>query len=383
MVRERIESAGVKNPRVLRAMRETPRHEFVARALRGQAYLDMALPIGDSQTISSPFIVASMTEAIDPQPTDKVLEIGTGSGYQAAVLSPLAAEVYTIEIVRPLGEKSAQVLRDLGYKNVHVRVGDGFLGWPEEAPFDKIIVTCSPESIPKPLIDQLREGGRMIIPVGERYQQTLYLLTKTNGKLEKTAMQPTLFVPMTGQAEATRQRKPDPSKPFVVNGNFEQNTTPEQVAALEPTASFEQTDVVPGWYYGRQVKLVQGDAFEGKAFVRFENQVPELSSHVLQGLPLDGREVTSIRLSGTVRTSDVKIGNQSDSLPAIAISLYDDQRRDVGTYVIGPFRGTRDWKTQSRLIRIPPQAREAIVRIGLFGATGTADFDDVKLEAMR
>jgi protein-L-isoaspartate(D-aspartate) O-methyltransferase len=129
--------------------------------------------------------------------------------------------------------------------------------------------------------------------------------------------------------------------------------------------------------------VVQGDAFEGKAFARFENQVPELSSHVLQGLPLDGREVTSIRLSGTVRTNDVKIGNQPDSLPAIAISLYDAQRRDVGTFVIGPFRGTRDWKTQSRLIRIPPQAREAIVRIGLFGATGTADFDDVKLEAMR
>ena len=395
-MRERIESAGVKNQRVLRAMRETPRHEFVSRALRGQAYLDMALPIGDSQTISSPFIVASMTEAIDPQPTDKVLEIGTGSGYQAAVLSPLAAEVYTIEIVRPLGEKATEVLRDLGYKNVHVRVGDGFLGWPEEAPFDKIIVTCSPESVPKPLIDQLREGGQMIIPVGERYQQTLYLLTKKNGTLEKTAMQPTLFVPMTGQAEASRQRKPDPSKPFVVNGNFEKVTPLEQNTLLEPTAAAGQVgadqaqvspamqvDTVPGWYYGRQVKVVRGDAFEGIAFVRFENQVPELSSHVLQGLPLDGREVTSIRLSGTVRTNDVKIGNQSDSLPAIAISLYDDQRRDVGTYVIGPFRGTRDWKTQSRLIRIPPQAREAIVRIGLFGATGTADFDDVKIEAMR
>jgi protein-L-isoaspartate(D-aspartate) O-methyltransferase len=396
LVRERIESAGVKNQRVLRSMRETPRHEFVSRALRGQAYLDMALPIGDSQTISSPFIVASMTEAIDPQPTDKVLEIGTGSGYQAAVLSPLAAEVYTIEIVRSLGEKATEVLRELGYKNVHVRVGDGFLGWPEEAPFDKIIVTCSPESVPKPLIDQLREGGRMIIPVGERYQQTLYLLTKKNGTLEKTAMQPTLFVPMTGQAEASRQRKPDPSRPFVVNGNFEQTNPLEQNTRLEPTVAAGQVgadqaevspamqvDTVPGWYYGRQVKVVRGDAFDGQAFVRFENQVPELSSHVLQGLPLDGREVTSIRLSGTVRTNDVKIGNQSDSLPAIAISLYDDQRRDVGTYVIGPFRGTRDWKTQSRLIRIPPQAREAIVRIGLFGATGTADFDDIKIEAMR
>ncbi len=158
------------------------RHEFIPRSQRDKAYFDMALPIGDAQTISSPFIVAWMTEAIDPQPTDKVLEIGTGSGYQAAVLSSLAAEVYSIEIVRPLGEKAAEVLEDLGYKNVHVRVGDGFQGWPEHAPFDKIIVTCSPESVPQPLIDQLREGGQMIIPVGQRYQQTLYLLTKQDGK---------------------------------------------------------------------------------------------------------------------------------------------------------------------------------------------------------
>jgi protein-L-isoaspartate(D-aspartate) O-methyltransferase len=384
LVRDRIESAGVKNPRVLRAMRETPRHEFVSRALRGQAYYDMALPIGDSQTISSPFIVAWMTEAIDPQPTDKVLEIGTGSGYQAAVLSPLAAEVYTIEIVKPLGEKATDVLAALGYTNVHVRIGDGFLGWPEEAPFDKIIVTCSPESIPQPLVDQLREGGKMIIPVGERYQQTLYLLTKKDGKLEQTALQPTLFVPMTGQAEATRKRKPDAANPSLINGHFEQawsqgNDADQAGGDHKPVP----IDTVAGWYYGRQVKSMQGDAFEGKSFVRFENATPELSSHLLQGVPIDGREVISIRFSGAVRTTGVKVGTQAESLPALAISLYDEQRRDVGTYLIGPFRGSKDWKTYSRLIRVPPQAREAIVRIGLFGATGTADFDDIKIEAVR
>jgi protein-L-isoaspartate(D-aspartate) O-methyltransferase len=386
LVRDRIESAGVKNPRVLRAMRETPRHEFVSRSLRGQAYYDMALPIGDSQTISSPFIVAWMTEAIDPQPNDKVLEIGTGSGYQAAVLSPLAAEVYTIEIVKPLGEKATDVLAALGYNNVHVRIGDGFLGWPEEAPFDKIIVTCSPESIPKPLIDQLREGGKMIIPVGERYQQTLYLLTKKDGELEQTALQPTLFVPMTGQAEATRKRKPDAANPSLINGDFEQpwhqgvdNTNQAAGGNNNPIP----IDTVAGWYYGRQVKSMQGDASEGKSFARFENATPELSSHLLQGVPIDGREVISIRFSGAVRTTGVKAGTQAESLPALAISLYDEQRRDVGTYVIGPFRGSKDWKTHSRLIRVPPQAREAIVRIGLFGATGTADFDDVKIEAVR
>lgn len=379
MVSERIESAGVKNPRVLRAMRETPRHEFVSRALRGQAYFDMALPIGDSQTISSPFIVAWMTEAIDPQPTDKVLEVGTGSGYQAAVLSPLVAEVYTIEIVRTLGEKATEVINDLGYKNVYVRIGDGFLGWPEKAPFDKIIVTCSPELIPQPLIDQLREGGNMIIPVGERYQQTLYLLTKTNGELVRRALQPTLFVPMTGQAESLRKQQPDAANPEVVNGNFEALGGRAATDSDQPLP----IDTVAGWYYGRQVRTVAGDAFEGRQFVRCENQTPELSSHLLQGLPLDGREITTIRLSGAIRTNEVKLGNLPDSLPALAISLYDEQRRDVGTFVIGPFRGTKDWKTHSRLIRVPPQAREAIVRLGLFGATGTADFDSVKVEAVR
>ncbi len=381
LVKDRIESAGVKNQRVLRSMRETPRHEFVPRALRAQAYLDMALPIGDSQTISSPFIVAWMTESIDPQPTDRVLEIGTGSGYQAAVLSPLVAEVYTIEIVRPLGEQATKVLEDLEYKNVHVRIGDGFAGWPDEAPFDKIIVTCSPESIPEPLIAQLREGGKMIIPVGERYQQTLYLLTKVNGELNRTALQPTLFVPMTGKAEATRKRMPDPKKPTVINGNFEAVFKADPSDPASKLAS-PPLDTVVGWYYGRQVQSMHGKAFEGDGFVRFQNQTPELSSHLLQGLPIDGREVPTIRLSGAVRTDSVTLGKQADSLPSIALSLYDDERREVGLFVIGPFRGTRDWKTHSRLIRIPPQTREAIIRIGLFGATGTADFDNIRIESI-
>ena len=171
MVDKEIVAAGVTNERVIQAMRDTPRHEFVPANQRQYAYLDMALPIGNAQTISPPFIVASMTQEIDPQPTDRVLEIGTGSGYQAAVLSPLVKDVYTIEIVEPLGRRATRTLKRLGYKNVHTRVGDGYKGWPEAAPFDKIIVTCSPEKVPQPLVDQLREGGLMIVPVGERYQQ--------------------------------------------------------------------------------------------------------------------------------------------------------------------------------------------------------------------
>ncbi len=221
LVKERVAAAGVKDSRVLDSIRTTPRHEFVPKSQRDRAYFDMALPIGESQTISSPFIVAMMTEALDPQPDDKVLEIGTGSGYQAAVLSPLVEHVYSIEIVAELGERAEETLQRLGYQNVSTRVGDGFLGWPDAAPFDKIIVTCSPESVPVPLIEQLREGGQMIIPVGERYQQTLYRMTKKDGKLVREPLRPTLFVPMTGEAEENRQQQPDAANPRAVNGDFE------------------------------------------------------------------------------------------------------------------------------------------------------------------
>ena len=373
LVRERVESAGVKNPRVLQSIRSTPRHEFIPNKLQARAYFDMALPIGESQTISSPFIVALMTEALDPKPTDKVLEIGTGSGYQAAVLSPLVKEVYSIEIVRDLGERAAEVLERLDYKNVSTRVGDGFLGWPEAAPFDKIIVTCSPESVPKPLVEQLREGGVMIIPVGERYQQTLYLMTKKDGELLRQPLRPTLFVPMTGEAEDNRQRRPDAANPKVVNGDFE-------TAASGDAANIP--DYVPGWYYGRQVRRVADDgaAVQGAAFVRFSNETPGLGSHLLQGFPIDGRKVSTIRLSGKARTGEVRRGPEGDAMPMIALSLYDGQRRDLGTFRLGPFRGSRPWRSSSRLIRIPPSAREAILRIGLFGATGTADFDEIEVE---
>ncbi|MBW3543329.1 MAG: protein-L-isoaspartate(D-aspartate) O-methyltransferase, partial [Planctomycetes bacterium] len=205
MVEEFIEQEGVRNPRVLEAMRTVPRHEFVPRSLASRAYTDGAWPIGHGQTISPPFIVAYMTETIDPQETDRVLEIGTGSGYQAAVLSGLVQDVYTIEIVEPLGRQAERRLELLGYDNVHVKVGDGYQGWPEHAPFDKIIVTCSPEKIPQPLVEQLKEGGRMIIPLGERYQQVFHLLEKKDGQLVRRRLIPTLFVPMTGISEERRE----------------------------------------------------------------------------------------------------------------------------------------------------------------------------------
>ncbi len=227
----------LRNIRVLKAMARIPREEFVPKDYRAYAYQDAAIPIGESQTISPPFIVAYMTEALDPQPTDRVLEIGTGSGYQAAVLSCLVAEVYSIEIVKNLGRRAAETLKRLGYDNVFVRLGDGYQGWNEAAPFDKIIVTCSPEDVPQPLIDQLKDGGKMLIPIGERYLQYFVLCEKKEGKFIRTTLTPASFVPMTGEAEDRRVEKPDPTSPSLIGGGFEiVNPVP---AELTPTATWK------------------------------------------------------------------------------------------------------------------------------------------------
>jgi protein-L-isoaspartate(D-aspartate) O-methyltransferase len=204
MVQEQLMPRGIHEERVLAAMAKVPREEFVPREARFAAYTDQPLPIGYGQTISQPFVVAFMTEQLQLKRNDRVLEIGTGSGYQAAILAELAAEVYTIEIIEPLAKKAEATLKRLGYKNVHVKAGDGYKGWPENAPFDAVIVTCAPDHVPQPLVDQMKEGGRMIIPVGGLGEQELYLLEKKNGQLEKRAVLPVRFVPMTGQAS---QRK--------------------------------------------------------------------------------------------------------------------------------------------------------------------------------
>jgi protein-L-isoaspartate(D-aspartate) O-methyltransferase len=196
MVESQIKARGIKDERVIEAMLKVERHLFVPQNLRDSAYEDFPLPIGEGQTISQPYIVALMTEVLNLKPNDKVLEIGTGSGYQAAVLAEIAKEVYTIEILPKLAERAAELLKDLGYKNIKVKCGDGYLGWPEYAPFDCIIVTCAPDHIPQPLIEQLKEGGRMVIPVGERFYQELILIEKKEGKIEKRSIIPVLFVPM-------------------------------------------------------------------------------------------------------------------------------------------------------------------------------------------
>jgi protein-L-isoaspartate(D-aspartate) O-methyltransferase len=202
MVEDDLKARDITDPRVLAVMGKVERHQFVEEGLRSRAYADYPLPIGEGQTISQPYIVALMTQWIAPKPGDKILEIGTGSGYQAAILTELGAKVFTIEIRSTLAQRASSLLKRLGYTQIGVKAGDGYSGWKENAPFDAVIITCAANHIPPPLIEQLKEGGRLIIPLGETtFHQTLTLITKVKGDLKVRQITGVRFVPMTGEAE--------------------------------------------------------------------------------------------------------------------------------------------------------------------------------------
>ncbi|WP_145264400.1 protein-L-isoaspartate(D-aspartate) O-methyltransferase [Calycomorphotria hydatis] len=365
MVEKFIVAEGVSNSRVLEAMRAVPRHLFVRTTNLREAYFDLPLPIGYRQTISPPFIVAYMTESIDPQPEDKVLEIGTGSGYQAAVLSGLVKEVNTIEIVEPLSRNATRLLKKLNYDNVHTRAGDGYLGWPEAAPFDKIIVTCSPEKVPEPLVRQLAEGGTMIIPLGERYQQVFHLLKKENGKLVAQKLIPTLFVPMTGKSEELRSVLPTPDKPVVVNGGFELDEN--------------EDGKVDHWHYQRNATMQGESVHTGEWALRLENSTPRELSQVLQGQAIDGREVAGLRISVAARGENVTGGFDRKSRPGVVVYFYDSVRKRIGEVLIGPMVDSFSWETFGKSFPVPADAREMILCVTLNGGTGTLDVDDIQL----
>lgn len=369
MVKRYIEGEGIKNPRVLSSMKQVPRHEFVSSKLKNMAYQDLALAIGYKQTISPPFVVAYMTETIDPQPEDKVLEIGTGSGYQAAVLSGLVKDVYTIEIVEGLGKKAAVRLKRLKYDNVHTRIGDGYLGWPEEAPFDKIIVTCSPEKVPQPLIDQLKEGGMLLIPLGERYQQVFHLFQKEEGQLKHKRLIPTLFVPMTGRSEENREVKPDPLNPEIINGGFEIDANKDKK--------------VDNWHYQRRVNWMNVDAPEGTSYLQFENDTPGRLSQILQGMAINGSKVRALDISLQVSYINTGQGVETFQKPGLIIHFYDQIRRNIGQAYIGPWIGSREWHQQSKKITIPPQTREAVIQMGLNGGVGVLNVDHLRVEKIE
>jgi protein-L-isoaspartate(D-aspartate) O-methyltransferase len=368
MVREFIQREGIANERVLLAMRTVPRHEFMPLAQRQFAYFDAALAIGHKQTISPPFIVAYMTEALDPQPTDVVLEIGTGSGYQAAILSNLVKEVYTIEIVDALAKSAEERLDKLGYKNIHVRAGDGYLGWPEHAPFDKIIVTCSPEDVPKPLVEQLKEGGKMIVPLGERYNQVFHLFEKRDGRLIAQKLINTLFVPMTGASEEQRNIQPDPLHPAIKNGGF--------------GVDANQDGYPDDWHYQRQLVL-DAEASDHPPSVRFTNTDPGRPAQALQGMAIDGVKLGSLQISLKYKLKDVGPGTAPLEKPSAMVHFYDDQRRVIAEPVLGGWFETDDWTTVRKTIPVPQKARELIFRIGLNGATGTLWVDDVSLTPLE
>ncbi|RMG41694.1 MAG: protein-L-isoaspartate(D-aspartate) O-methyltransferase [Planctomycetota bacterium] len=365
MVERYLIPEGIDNRRVLQAMLKVPRHLFVPVPHRQRAYFDMGLPIGYGQTISSPFIVAYMTQALDPQPTDRVLEIGTGSGYQAAVLAELVAEVYSVEIVEPLAKSAERRLKELGYRNAHVKAGDGYLGWPEHAPFDKIIVTCSPESVPRPLVEQLREGGRMIIPLGTRYQQVFHLLEKKNGRLQDKQLLPTLFVPMTGQAEKQRRVQPDPLHPRLVNGSFENDANGDR----HPD----------GWHYQRQIELRSGDAAEGDRYVRLHCEDPQRTAQLLQGFPVDGRRIGRLRMRFSARVDGFR-STRGKPQGGVLVLFYDRIRKPAGELVAHYWFDTDGWERFSRSVSVPTATREAIIWIGIKSATGTVDLDAISLE---
>lgn len=371
MVETAVRQAGVTDQRVIRSMLTTRRHEFVPRKVFKRAYLDAGVPIGSGQTISSPFIVAYMTQTLDPQPTDRVLEIGTGSGYQAAILSPLVDEVYSIEIVESLGKRAAKVLKKLDYENVTTKIGDGYQGWKEHAPFDKIIVTCSPEDVPQPLIDQLKEGGKLVVPMGQRHQQTLFLMSKQEGKLVTEALRPTLFVPMTGAAEDSRKVKPDPANPEILNEDFEEG--------------LDENGFVKGWYYQRRLELKESEsAPSGKYYVEFSNDVPGQHAHVMQGISIDGKQVSTVDLETQIAVANIKPGLHKLDVPAAVLSFYDKDRRLLRDVVLDPQTKDSDWQTlKLKSVRVPITTMEAIVRVGLFGATGRAKFDAIKLTVSK
>ena len=252
---------------------------------------------------------------------------------------------------------------------MHTKVGDGYLGWPQYAPFDKIIVTCSPEKVPQALVDQLKEGGRMIVPVGQRYQQTLYLLKKTDGKLLRETLLPVIFVPMTGKAEESRQVKPDPKNPTIQNGDFEQviGDPPQAVA----------------WHYQRQIDIVTaGDAPSGKRYVRFHNSQPGRGAQALQAFAIDGRYVRQMEISVRVRCNDIRPGPTAAQVPALEVVFYDENRATIAEKTLGPWLDSSDWKREVKRIDIPIRAREAIIRIGLLGATGELSLDNVQIKGL-
>ncbi len=392
MVDEEIVAAGIKNPRVIAAMRATPRHEFVQATERPLAYYDMALPIGNSQTISPPYVVAYMTEQLDPQPDDKVLEIGTGSGFQAAVLSPLVKDVYTIEIVKPLGERAARTLKRLKYANVHTKIGDGFAGWAEHAPFDKIIVTCSPEKVP----DGTRGRAKRRRPPdrsGRRALSADAVLVQEGGRqtrLDGVAADAICANDRLGRGRPRNQA--GPGQPARRQRQFRrarhqsatQEIVPEPQAVLPSKPADDEAPKPVGWHYQRQLELVEAkDAPDGQHYVRFANSDPGGPAAPCREWRSTAAKFTRLEFPYGFARHRRPRRPQRGRGAGFGSDLLRRKPGQVGHAWLGPWKGTFGWRRESEVIAVPPLAREAVLRIGLHGGVGEVSFDDIQVKPAR
>lgn len=368
MVREELTAQGIKNDRVLRAMGQVPREQFLPLTKRKFAYLDMPIPIGEAQYMPPPLRTADLLEQIDPQPSDKVLVVGTGSGYGPGVLSRIVREVYAIEIVPELAREAAATFQRLKYSNITSKQGDGFAGWAEHAPYDKMLVECAPESVPPPLVEQLKEGGVLVIPVGEHFQQTLFKYRKQNGKLTVEQSRPTLFLPMIGKAKFLQTTDTAAQEPQILNPSFE--------------TEFEGDKNLPAnWYFVKQAQVIEyPTAPNGKRVLWFKNETPGHASIAIQGFACDGRKVKLLTITLNVKVKSVIRGQNLEQLPRLEIMYLNENNRAIHHDFIGPWFLTGDWTEQQARFQVPPQARAALIRIGLLGATGEAWFDNLRMK---
>lgn len=356
-----------EDPIVLSAIMRTARDRFVPASYKKTAFRDLAVPLGRSRYQQAPSLLAYMTEELDVRPDEKVLHIGTGSGYYTAVLSLLAKEVYTVELDETLGNRASQTFEKLAYTNIYTKIADGYDGWEEHAPFDRIVFTCSPETVPEPLVKQLREGGVMIVPLGEPFRQVLYRCKKKGEELQKEFLLPYPFELMEGEAQSRRQTKPDPERPELSNGHFERFHENG-----EPYGWFSMTNAIV-----REVP----DAPEGRHFLKLE--VNSFSSdearfaRAEQSFALEGKNVSRLHLEAFLRGDRLETLSARNVRASASMILlcYDESDRLLQRYDLAPVSGSFDWKAFQCEISVPKKTKKATLILTLSDRTGTLEFD--------
>jgi len=367
MVDADLSGNGIGNERLLKAMRTIPRHRFCLPEDQKHAYADQSLPIGHKRKLASPYVTAGLIELLDPRPNDRILELGTGSGYQAAILSQLATDVYSVESIEELGKASASLLKELKCKNVHTRIGDTLEGWPEAAPFDRILFTSCSGTVPAALIDQLRERGKVVVDAVCGNEELFHLFEKQHGRLVALKVWSPFSIANADNLKQHRDEKQSPNKSEIENGDFE----------------LSEDGKATGWYFQRQAALAEDREAPNNHVLTFENKEPGRHAQAIQEVAIDGRAVVSLRLS--VRAKGLEIHNSSSAdKPSMVIRFYDAHQRPITvepSAILGPWRGTFGWETYTCVSSVPKTTRKALVVISMGGATGRLTVDDAQLSA--